>query len=155
LHRSQNIIQSARLNLRELELHDAQFMLQLLNEAGFLKFIGDKGVRTLKDAREYILKGPIDSYRNLGFGLYLTSLRESAAPIGICGLVKREALPDVDVGFAFLARYPRIDRRARENWTAPRRAHQTGRRWRRTDAFWAAGTIDSRGDLHDSACGAL
>jgi RimJ/RimL family protein N-acetyltransferase len=105
LHRYQNIIQSARLNFRELELHDAQFMLELLNEAGFLRFIGDKGVRTLQDAREYILKGPIDSYRNFGFGLYLTSLRESAAPIGICGLVKREALPDVDVGFAFLARY--------------------------------------------------
>ena len=80
-------------------------MLELLNEAGFLRFIGDKGVRTIEDARDYILKGPIDSYRNLGFGLYLTSLRESAAPIGICGLVKREALPDVDVGFAFLARY--------------------------------------------------
>jgi RimJ/RimL family protein N-acetyltransferase len=105
LYRSQNIIQSARLNLRELELHDAQFILELVNEAGFLKFIGDKGVRTLADAREYILKGPLDSYRNFGFGLYLTSLRESAAPIGICGLVKREALPDVDVGFAFLARY--------------------------------------------------
>ena len=80
-------------------------MLELLNEAGFLRFIGDKGVRTIEDARDYILKGPIDSYRNLGFGLYLTSLRESAAPIGICGLVKRESLPDVDVGFAFLARY--------------------------------------------------
>jgi RimJ/RimL family protein N-acetyltransferase len=105
LYRSQNIIESARLNLRELELHDAQFMLELLNEAGFLRFIGDKGVRTLEDAREYILKGPIDSYRNFGFGLYLTSLRKSAAPIGICGLVKRAALPDVDVGFAFLARY--------------------------------------------------
>ena len=105
MYRPPNIIQSARLNLRELELHDAQFMLELLNEAGFLRFIGDKGVRTLEDARDYILKGPIDSYRNLGFGLYLTSLRESAAPIGICGLVKREALPDVDVGFALLAQY--------------------------------------------------
>jgi len=105
LYRSQNIIQTARLNLREIELHDAQFILELLNEAGFLRFIGDKGVRTLADAREYILKGPIDSYRSFGFGLYLASLRESAAPIGICGLVKREALPDVDLGFAFLSRY--------------------------------------------------
>ena len=105
MYRSQNIIRSARLDLRELELHDAQFMLELLNEAGFLRFIGDKGVRTLADAREYILKGPIDSYHTFGFGLYLVSLRESSAPIGICGLVKREALSDVDVGFAFLARY--------------------------------------------------
>jgi RimJ/RimL family protein N-acetyltransferase len=105
LYRSQNIIQSARLNLRELELDDAQFILELLNEAGFLRFIGDKGVRTLADARDYILKGPMDSYRSFGFGLYLTSLRDGAAPIGICGLVKREVLADVDVGFAFLARY--------------------------------------------------
>ena len=105
MHRHQNIIQSARLNLRELELDDAQFILELLNEAGFLRFIGDKGVRTLADARDYIFKGPMDSYRSFGFGLYLTSLRESAAPIGICGLVKRDALADVDVGFAFLARY--------------------------------------------------
>ena len=105
MHRHQNIIQSARLNLRELELDDAQFILELLNEAGFLRFIGDKGVRTLADARDYILKGPMDSYRSFGFGLYLTSLRDGAAPIGICGLVKRDALADVDVGFAFLARY--------------------------------------------------
>lgn len=105
MYRSQNIIQSARLNLREIELDDAPFILELLNEAGFLRFIGDKGVRTLADAREYILKGPIDSYRSFGFGLYLASLREGAVPIGICGLVKRETLPDVDVGFAFLARH--------------------------------------------------
>jgi RimJ/RimL family protein N-acetyltransferase len=105
LQRYQNIIQSARLNFRELELRDAQFILELLNEAGFLRFIGDKGVRTLADARDYILKGPMDSYRSFGFGLYLTSLRDGAAPIGICGLVKRDALADVDVGFAFLARY--------------------------------------------------
>ena len=105
MNRSHHIIQTGRLNLRELELGDAQFILELLNEAGFLQFIGDKGVRTLSDAREYISKGPLDSYRNFGFGLYLASLRESAAPIGICGLVKREALADVDVGFAFLARY--------------------------------------------------
>jgi RimJ/RimL family protein N-acetyltransferase len=100
-----NIIQSARLEMRELELHDDEFILRLLNDASFLRFIGDKGVRTLSDAREYILKGPIDSYRRFGFGLYLTSLRDSGLPIGICGLVKRDTLEDVDVGFAFLPRY--------------------------------------------------
>jgi RimJ/RimL family protein N-acetyltransferase len=100
-----NIIQSARLQLRELELHDDEFILRLLNDASFLRFIGDKGVRTLSDAREYLLKGPIDSYRRFGFGLYLTSLRDSGLPIGICGLVKRDNLEDVDVGFAFLPRY--------------------------------------------------
>jgi RimJ/RimL family protein N-acetyltransferase len=100
-----SIIESQRLVLRELELKDAPFILQLLNEASFMRFIGDKGVRTLADARDYIDKGPGDSYRRFGFGLYLTSLRDSGIAIGICGLVKRETLPDADVGFAFLPQY--------------------------------------------------
>ena len=99
------VIRSERLQLRELELQDDEFILRLLNEASFVRFIGDKGVRTLSDAREYISKGPIDSYRRFGFGLYLASLLDGGLPIGICGLVKREALPDVDVGFAFLTQY--------------------------------------------------
>jgi RimJ/RimL family protein N-acetyltransferase len=99
------VIRSERLRLRELELQDDEFILDLLNEAPFVRFIGDKGVRNLPDAREYILKGPMDSYRRFGFGLYLAMLADSALPIGICGLVKRDSLPDVDVGFAFLTRY--------------------------------------------------
>ena len=100
-----NVIRTARLQLRELELRDDEFILQLLNEAAFLRFIGDKGVRTLSDARDYIWKGPMDSYRRFGFGLYLASLRDGGLPIGICGLVKRDNFADVDVGFAFLSRY--------------------------------------------------
>jgi len=99
------VIRTARLQLRELELQDDEFILQLLNEAAFLRFIGDKGVRTLSDARDYIWKGPMDSYRRFGFGLYLVSLRAGGLPIGICGLVKRDNFADVDVGFAFLSRY--------------------------------------------------
>jgi ribosomal-protein-alanine N-acetyltransferase len=98
------VLRTERLELRELVLEDDEFILRLLNERGFLRFIGDKGVRTLADAREYLSKGPIDSYRRYGFGLYLTSLR-GGGPIGICGLVKRDSLPDVDVGFAFLEQY--------------------------------------------------
>lgn len=100
-----NVIRTARLQLRELELRDDEFILQLLNESAFLRFIGDKGVRTLSDARDYIWKGPMDSYRRCGFGLYLASLSDGGLPIGICGLVKRDNLADVDVGFAFLSRY--------------------------------------------------
>jgi RimJ/RimL family protein N-acetyltransferase len=96
------VIECARLNLRQLGPHDAPFILQLLNEPGFLRFIGDKGVRTLADARDYISKGPMESYRRHGFGLYLASLRDCGTPIGMCGLVKRETLPEVDVGFAFI-----------------------------------------------------
>ncbi len=100
-----SVIRTVRLQLRELELRDDEFILQLLNEAAFMRFIGDKGVRTLSDAREYILKGPMESYRRLGFGLYLASLGDGGVPIGICGLLKRDNLADVDVGFAFLSRY--------------------------------------------------
>ena len=100
-----NIVRSTRLQLRELTAQDDEFILQLLNDSSFLRFIGDKGIRTLGDAREYITQGPIASYRRYGFGLYLTSLRESGMPVGICGLVKRDALADVDLGFALLSRH--------------------------------------------------
>src|SRR5271170_1369046 len=98
------VIRTERLELRELELSDAQFVLELLNEAAFLRFIGDKGVRDLDDACAYIINGPMDSYAQHGFGLYATCLGDGT-PAGICGLVKRESLEDPDVGFAFLSRH--------------------------------------------------
>jgi RimJ/RimL family protein N-acetyltransferase len=101
---SSSVILTERLELRELDFNDAEFILKLLNEEGFLRFIGDKGVRTLADARDYILQGPMDSYARNGFGLYAACLRD-ATPIGICGLVKREGLNDPDIGFAFLSQY--------------------------------------------------
>jgi RimJ/RimL family protein N-acetyltransferase len=101
----QSVIECERLDLGLLSAEDAPFILELLNEAAFLQFIGDKGVRSLAHARDYILQGPMDSYRRHGFGLYRVSLRETGEPVGICGLVKREGLADVDVGFAFLGRY--------------------------------------------------
>ena len=97
------VIKTARLELRELNIEDAEFILELLNEAGFIRFIGDKGVRTAADARDYIRQGPMDSYARNGFGLYAACLQ--GTPIGICGLVKREGLEEPDVGFAFLSRY--------------------------------------------------
>jgi RimJ/RimL family protein N-acetyltransferase len=99
-----SVIRTERLELRRLELNDAQFILELLNEAAFLRFIGDKGVRNLDDARAYIRNGPMDSYDRHGFGLYATCLGDGT-PTGICGLVKRDGLRDVDVGFAFLSRH--------------------------------------------------
>jgi RimJ/RimL family protein N-acetyltransferase len=104
LVQSPNITRTARVDLRELNLDDAQFILELLNEPGFIRFIGDKGVRTLADAREYLLQGPMDSYARNGFGLYAACLRDRT-PIGMCGLVKREGLHDPDIGFAFLSWY--------------------------------------------------
>ena len=102
---SVKVIETDRLLLRQLSLDDAEFILELLNEPSFLQFIGDKGVRTLADAREYIRRGPLASYELHGFGLYLTVLKEGDISIGMCGLIKRESLPDVDIGFAFLPAY--------------------------------------------------
>jgi RimJ/RimL family protein N-acetyltransferase len=62
----------------------------------------DRGIKTLQDALRYIENGPVAMYKRAGFGLYLVELREISEPIGICGLIKREALEDVDLGFAFL-----------------------------------------------------
>jgi RimJ/RimL family protein N-acetyltransferase len=101
------VLETDRLTLRHLTLADAEFILQLLNELDFIRFIGDRGVRTVEDARNYILQGPIASYERFGFGLYLTEVTATRAPIGICGLLKRESLPDVDIGFAFLAPFYR------------------------------------------------
>ena len=99
------VLETARLTLRRLTRDDAPTMLALLNEPSFLQCIGDRNVRTLDDARAYILNGPIASYDTMGFGLYLTSLRSTGHAIGICGLLKRDALPDVDVGFAFFPKF--------------------------------------------------
>ncbi|MFL6261593.1 MAG: GNAT family N-acetyltransferase [Thermoanaerobaculia bacterium] len=96
------VLETERLILRRLSTGDAEFMLGLLNDPSWLRFIGDRGVRTLEDARAYILKGPVDMYDRLGFGLYLTELKDEGVPIGICGLVKRDSLEDVDIGFALL-----------------------------------------------------
>jgi [ribosomal protein S5]-alanine N-acetyltransferase len=98
------VLKTERLTLRQLTSNDAPFILELLNEEGFLRYIGDKGVRDLNDARDYIAQGPVDSYERNGFGLYASCLKDGVA-IGICGLVKRDTLPDPDLGFAFLSRY--------------------------------------------------
>jgi RimJ/RimL family protein N-acetyltransferase len=96
------VLETDRLILRRLTVDDAGFMLGLMNEPSWLRYIGDRGVRTLDDARDYIVKGPVDMYSRLGFGLYLTELKDTHTPIGICGVLKRDALEDVDIGFAFL-----------------------------------------------------
>lgn len=62
-------------------------------------------MRDLDQARDYILKGPVDSYDKNGFGLYLTLLKAGATPIGLCGLVKRDTLEHPDVGYAFLPEF--------------------------------------------------
>jgi RimJ/RimL family protein N-acetyltransferase len=95
-------LQTERLIIRRLTDADAPFILTLLNEPSFLQYIGDKKVRNLDDARQYIRTGPAASYERHGFGLCLVQLKDSLTPIGMCGLLKRDELPDPDVGFAFV-----------------------------------------------------
>jgi RimJ/RimL family protein N-acetyltransferase len=84
---------------------DAPFILGLLNEPSFIQNIADRGVRTVEDAARYIEEGPRASYALHGFGLFMVELKDGAVPIGMCGLLKREWLADVDVGFAFVPQY--------------------------------------------------
>ena len=99
------ILETDRLILRKLTDEDAPFILKLLNEPSWLRYIGDRGVKSLADAAKYIVDGPMASYERFGFGLYLVELKDGATPIGMCGLLKRDTLPDVDIGFAFLPAY--------------------------------------------------
>ena len=111
-----NILETERLSLRELDSAiDAEFIFELLNTPKFLKYIGDRGVRSADEAREFIVNRYRKSYREHGYGLYLVQLRDSltgeagtlatarvSASIGLCGFVKRDTLPAPDLGFAFL-----------------------------------------------------
>ena len=99
------ILETERLILRRLSDDDAEFILDLVNQPSFLRYIGDKEVRNTADAIRYIQTGPIASYERHGFGLYLVELKETGVSIGMCGLIKRDTLPDVDIGFAFLPAY--------------------------------------------------
>lgn len=98
-------LRTERLNLRPFTLDDADFVLALLSEPSFREFIGDKGVKTMDDARRYIERGPLDSYVEHGYGAYVVETRKGAEPVGMCGLFKRDNLPLPDLGFAFLARH--------------------------------------------------
>lgn len=99
------ILSTARLGLRELTSADAPFILALLNDPAFIEHVGDRGVRTVEDAASYIDRGPRASYAQHGFGLWLVEVTEPRTPVGICGVLKRDALPEPDIGFAFLPAY--------------------------------------------------
>lgn len=105
---SEAILQTERLQLHELSdqsQEDIAFVHRLLNEPSFLENIGDRGVRNLEDARGYIVKGPMTSYRANGFGLYRVQTRQEEQTVGMCGLVNRPTLDDVDLGYALLPEF--------------------------------------------------
>ncbi len=99
------ILETERLILRRLNIDDAEFIFELLNEPAFIRNIGDRGVRNADDAELYILSGPVASYGKHGFGLFAVEWKDTGEAVGICGLLKRDSLDDVDIGFAFLERF--------------------------------------------------
>lgn len=99
------VLKTDRLYLREQNLEDAAFIFELVNDPAWIQYIGDRGVKTLEDAKTYIRDGAMASYHQHGFGLWLVAQTSDDAAIGVCGLIKRDNLEDVDIGFAFLPSY--------------------------------------------------
>jgi RimJ/RimL family protein N-acetyltransferase len=99
------IAATARLRLRTAHLGDADFYLALVNDPGFLEHIGDRGIRTRDDAVQALLDGPMAMQRARGHSLYVVELKDGGTPIGMCGLIKRETLDDIDIGYAYLQAY--------------------------------------------------
>ncbi|HDR7640645.1 alanine acetyltransferase [Bacillus wiedmannii] len=99
------VLETERLVLRWFDIKDAPFILELVNDPAWIQFIGDKRIKNLDDAKKYILNGPVDMYNKMGFGLYLVERKEDFTPLGMCGLIKRDSLEDVDIGFAFLEKF--------------------------------------------------
>ena len=96
------VTRTERLSLRWLEPSDGAFILQLVNDPDWLRYIGDRGIRTLADAEAYIETGPRAMYARLGFGLYAISVNRGRHLIGMCGLIQRDTLPHIDIGYALL-----------------------------------------------------
>lgn len=99
------MLETKRLTLSQLSYADCAFIVELLNEPSFLRYIGDRGVRNPGEARDYLQKGVIDSYAKYGYGLFLVTHKKTRAALGMCGLVMRDEFEHPDLGFAFLERY--------------------------------------------------
>lgn len=100
-----HLLDTPRLTLRRFRLSDAPFILQLLNTEGWLRFIGDRGVRNDDDARAYLRRAALSLYARHAFGPWHITRRDTGEPIGLCGLLQRADLPDADLGFAFLPQH--------------------------------------------------
>lgn len=96
------IMETERLILRKFTVDDALFMLELLNTPTWLRFIGDRNVHSIKEAKQFLLDDHIKSYETYGFGFYAVVIKATCELIGMCGLKKRDSLEDVDIGFAFM-----------------------------------------------------
>lgn len=96
------LITTDRLIIRKFNLDDADFIYRLLNSEAWINYIGNRNIRNLEDAKNYIANSPLYFYQKFGFGPYLVALNDTQESIGMCSLIKRDTLNDVDLGFAFL-----------------------------------------------------
>src|SRR5215210_8708442 len=99
------ILETDRLRLRQFTLQDTSFIIELLNSPGWLKFIGDRNVKSEPQARNYLENGPLKSYQEYGYGLSMVERKTDNQAIGMCGILKRQTLEHPDIGFAFLPRF--------------------------------------------------
>lgn len=106
-HAIRPVLATERLELRWLLLRDSPFILELLTQPSWLRYIGDRGVHDLSSAEGYIRNGPRASYRERGYGLWHVSDRASGEAVGMCGLLRRSGFEHPEVGFAFLERHQR------------------------------------------------
>ena len=143
-----HVIETERLLLRRQAATDAPFLLELMNDPDWIRYIGDRGVRTLEEARAYIRDGAVAMYEQHGFGLYLVETKTDGVPVGICGLLRRDDLDDVDLGFA-LARAHRGRGYAREAAEATLAYARDVVGLRRVAALVAPGNTASIRLLHD------
>lgn len=100
------ISETERLLISKVTLLDAPFFVKLMNTPNWLKYIGDRNIKTVEDAQENLKNGILKSYSDNEFGFYKILLKsENNKIIGTAGLIKREELNDVDIGFGFLPEY--------------------------------------------------
>ena len=99
------VAETQRLLISKFTIADAPFFLELVNTPHWIKYIGDRNIKTIAQAEQRIINGHIKSYETHGFGFYKLTLKENNKAIGTCGLIKRETLEHVDIGFAFLPDY--------------------------------------------------
>lgn len=95
-------IHTKRLTIRPLTESDTDFIFELYNTAGFKRFVGDKQLHSTQDARHYLTKNLMSMYETPGMGLFRIALQGDDIPIGICGLIKRDSLDDIDLGYGYL-----------------------------------------------------
>jgi RimJ/RimL family protein N-acetyltransferase len=98
-------LETERLIIEPYTREDASFIVKLLNDPLWIAGIGDRNIKTNEDAENYLVNGPFKLYEKYGFGPFKVSLKDTKMPIGMCGLIKRDSLQDVDIGFAFLSEY--------------------------------------------------